>query len=316
MSSIWLETDLEPDDIAAIYILNKRGFRFSHIVTGEGNSVTKHMRIKKYHTLLSSNLDNVDVVPPVFIRGLDSNKLFPRDGCEFETLYDDEKEYDMFDSKYVKELKNYVATCKEPIMIVLKPFRELLKYFSELADILPKVTLYVYGSFNFRTLSNEVAVSSLLRSFKNVYLYESFFATGTKNSIDKDTMPKFFEAFTKASQTSPYLQTLNRLMLNWNEHMLTSCSTNLAKLNSDPDSRNRLLKIYNAVKENKSFQMVAADIGVAVTFNDQQFFKPVDISFDPISKYTLIVPNALSKIFCAMDIPWNVLEDKLVDYFK
>jgi hypothetical protein len=61
--------------------------------------------------------------------------------------------------------------------------------------------------------------------------------------------------------------------------------------------------------------MVAADMCVAVAFNDDHFlkyYKPVDISFDPISKYTQVIPNSFSGIFCMYDLPWTRLKTSLL----
>jgi len=81
---IWLETDYEPDDVAAINILARRNIEFSHIVSGEGDSSIKVERSILYHHILISSHENLCKNIPIFIQGIGSDKPFHKDGSEFD----------------------------------------------------------------------------------------------------------------------------------------------------------------------------------------------------------------------------------------
>ena len=85
-------------------------------------------------------------------------------------------------------------------MFGLKPMRELISEYIKdpklIKSLVKNVILYTYGGFNFRQLllnGNERNFIELLNSFKQVNIYESFYATGEFNSINCDVFPKLHE---------------------------------------------------------------------------------------------------------------------------
>lgn len=428
--NIWLETDLEPDDVAAMCIFKNRGYRFSHVLVGEGDSTVKCDRIIKYLKLLETKEENLS--SSVIIKGFDSNRKFKKDGLEFievtkmnvnvqpiwcprplaasqvesalakaletksekELLSEYQRSYSLdpvnddvsddgdhndleatypetnanaansadtnvayvnqdyvnqdynlqtkvqtnnikdAENNYIEELENYINLNKDrPTMIILKPFRELMKHYyychdanqsqklEKLEKLLSQVTLWIYGSFNFRCILDSysnVQVEKVLKTFKNVYIYESFLATGEQNNINSVTMPKFFATYNLEMQKSEYVQNLHRLIFNWNQcilETLLSKNDESKSSNSDDSSRKRANKIIASIREHANFSMVAADIGLAAVFEDFGLFTPVDLSFDPNTYYSLIKSNPLSSIFVIKNIPWTDLEKKINESF-
>lgn len=346
---IWGEADYEPDDVAAINILARKNIDFSHFVSGEGDASIKHARSATYYNMLcdedlckyqgtySNYLSGQVLVHlPIFIKGIGSDKPFPKDGHEFPNGLD-KVELLYHEQYYVDQFKNFVkANPNNPVMVILKPFRELMKYADQLSNELAQTTLWIYGSFNFRTLIPEYGAEKVLKvlnSFKRVYMYEAFLACKNKegsSSLNQHNMPEFYKRFMKLKETSPYIQVWNQLIINWNEHIFEWAQGALKRAQEDEKSGDadkiekykentlRAQKIYDAIKENKDFQMICADIGVAVTFQNEKFasyYKPVHLEFVPDSNYSKPTVVQDSKIFCAFDIPWELLEQELVKLF-
>lgn len=188
-TSVWVETDLEPDDVLAIRL--KPLCHANWYVVGEGNANTKYNRMKKYCQLLNNT-------SAIIIYGMNSSKPFPNDGKEFDVLPNDIP-------SNINYLDNFIALskCKNPIMFSLKPMKELLHEFAKNKDLIKSlvknIELYLYGSFNIRSILTEHKgnVIELLQNFKKVCIYESFYATGEQNSINKLNFPILYDFFQK-----------------------------------------------------------------------------------------------------------------------
>jgi len=302
-STFWVETDLEPDDTEAIFVLSDADY----YVVGEGNANIKYNRMLEYCQLMGNK-------PAVIIQGLGSDKDFKLDGKEFDLLPNNEchEEY----------MPNFIKFAKSdnPIMFSLKPMRELMAWYREdsvaIRILLSNVDLYVYGGFNFRSLlkNNMKELPELLQSFKNVYLYESFFATGKENSIDKHNCPVLYK-YLMDHKTNPYIEKLLRLTYNWNTHMYEEASEALKNTNLSEKVRQMKEKIVKNIKSNEDFQFVLADFALAAIYRD---IKPVpmkNIKFD--SWFTEFEETTdPTNMFFYKNISIKTIEELIIKYLE
>jgi hypothetical protein len=338
MKYIWLESDLEPDDILAIFILIMRGYIPKYIVVGESDSRIKKARMVEYINILKSDKLLPFELECKIIKGNSSDKFFENDGNEFDNL-----KLDVVDDicDYSKNLRNYVNEVENPTIVCLKPCRELLENSCKISDILNKISIYFYGSFNFRALKSKSAeLIELMSKFKLCYVYESHYASGRNNSLNITTMPKTTELLINSKYR--YINILKNLVYLWNNHITNSSLSKLrnilskyninsdltvetildvdienilrdSKMNSDDiDSFNRSYKICKSKIENNNFELVLADIGLAVMLEIDKYAVSGKISLDG---YTQFVEDSNSNIYIYrnVDINWDTI---ISEYLK
>ncbi|CAK7994955.1 Hypothetical protein POVR1_LOCUS473 [uncultured virus] len=250
--TVWVETDLEPDDVLALYMLP----RIDYCVVGEGDVSIKFDRINAYLRLLNQSSCKT-------IMGDSSIELTPfiKDVKEFETL-------DHCDSvtDYFQSFEEF-ARSETPVFFSLKPMRELLRHYKDQPEkvkaLCSNVILYAYGGFNFRCVlkNDKVSLLKLLGCFKETHIYESFYVSGESNTVNKNTFPKLYDHIT----SNPKYATLLKLVKNWNQHIMSQC------LN---DNRPRSKKIVESIKEHEHFQFVLADFGL-IAVHDQVVGQPI-----------------------------------------
>lgn len=289
-TQVMVFTDMEPDDMHGIYGACKmlpKCDRIYGFVVGEGNAPIKVRRMTRYCELLQKE-KLLPLVQPKVILGLSSSKLFSRDGAEFnmqETKSDKEKQDVAAVMKQFKEdYMWFLNGTKNPVLWILKPPRELLALWVEaksqgtVKDWFGNTTVVMYGSFNLRNIldrndaeGSRKRIYEFLASFKQVYLYESFHATGSKNSIDASNMPALFKTLNESK--SEYLAATSRLVRVWNECNLDNCNKacqgmlekykgsveELSKNKADKTQYDRKLKAAKDIAANISSQMVLAD---------------------------------------------------------
>jgi hypothetical protein len=350
MPAIFLETDLESDDLLAIYLLAKRGYYPSVIVVGEGDATIKVARMHSYMRLLKFE----NLIPQghqwIIIQGYSSKKLFPQDGAEFDlTSINELKTKGLpHQTHYVTALQSYIANHQDPIYIGLKPPRELMQYHSQLTAEIAKLRGYMYGSFNFRSVWVQLKeLSELLPRFKSMHIYESFYATGSLNSMDPDWCPQTWKQL--FHDKSPFLKTVNLVVSNWNSHMKNDClktcmtiakrytledtlsvvtETNSIKevlvdngvAQKDIDQYMRNLKVLRSVVANPDTQMVMADIGVALAVDNHfwdSYATQGEISFDS-SGYTQIKASndPSCHVYLYQNIPTDIYDPLIASYLK
>ena len=310
---MWIETDLEPDELIALYIFSKAGFTFDYVVVGEGNSKIKTARIRKYCELLN--------IKPVVIEGLPSSKSFENDGKEFNNL--EMKDADHFVNNYEAQLREYIDSTANPVIVSLKPMRELISCYKELS--LANAKLFVYGSFNFRCLKSETfdlnTLTDMFQKFKKVNIFETYYALGEKNACNNDTTPKLIDKF--MSNNNIYLNYTKKLMELWDADIIEDCKETCIsilkkyniddlswlneKLNKDyftehnasNDDISRFLrnkKTFLQVSYHKGKQWVAADVGLALVMSNGNISPiPISLKFDS-SGYTIATKCNENKI--------------------
>lgn len=334
---IGLQTDLEPDDVFANFILNKK-FNIHHVVVGEGSADIKHARILKYLELLNSS-------KTICFRGQSSNKLFDKDGKEFHDLKVNKGDYDS--NQFVSLIKTYIHRADNPVMVFLKPPRELMECFTELKNDLKCVTSYFYGGFNFRclmpTYKNE-QILEMLDNFREVHIYESFHATGSNNTINKNSEPKLYQGLLKLRTNNPYIDKLFDLTRLWNSSLMIDCydtcknllkkqNVSVEQVFAEIDINNpkiimkkyisgdnnvekfyRNWKGYTSIFGHEDFQYVMADMCAVTTFFSDRLSKyriRGKINFDKFG-YSSYIKNDQSNLYYYNGIPRDELINEMI----
>lgn len=306
MENIWNETDLEPDDVLAIYILQIA----KYYVVGEGNANKKYNRMLRYVEML---LKQKNGPTPVVIEGLGSWKEFVLDGKEFDTL-----ESKKCTESYMDNFTKF-ASGENPVMFSFKPMRELVAEFVKNPDLVKKlvsnVTLYVYGGFNFRCLFKEhkKELMELINSFKKVCLYESYYVSGHKNSMNKSNAPDLYK-YLKENDNECFHK-LFRLTTNWNNNIRDEMVESIKKDPSmDDNTKHRHQKVIDSVTGNEDFQYVIADFGLAAVYDKVE---PVPVTNLRFGNYTEFdYTNGETNIFVYKDIPMDVIEKYIIECLK
>lgn len=303
-ATYWHETDMEPDDLMAIFLLPIP----SYVVVGEGDARVRLSRAENYYYLLSETSSaheiSLDSKKPVFINGSGSSRHFPNDGHEFSHLV-----LTSSNESYKDRFREFARTI-EPVMISMKPMRELFDWYihnpEEVRNLLREVTLYTYGGFNFRSLlysgidaahvdpirTGELLVE-LLSSFKNTVIYESYHATshmrkGEDNTINAQNSPNL-QTFLRESK-HPYIRHMNQFTTLWNEYILKKAREDISERVLDPETRVRREKIITQIDKNRDFQYVLADMALAVLIHSD--YRPElvqDLHFE--GSYTHLTPS-------------------------
>lgn len=225
---------------------------------------------------------------PEILQGIGSSIKFIGDGGEFEGLIVGKKESaSKVQSDYISSFEAF-SMRKNPIMFSLKPMRELLNMYrnnkKKTTSLLSNVTLYIYGSFNFRCIIDKeygsIDLENLLMSFKRVNLYETYFAEAGNGNANRTTMPGLYSHIDARCEINDlFWSTLVRLIHLWNDHIKIQMASN-----HDATSKNILERI--ACDDQ---QMVLADFGLAAMYwtVDPPGIVVEKISFHPDTKYTV-----------------------------
>jgi hypothetical protein len=263
--SLLVMTDLETDDVIAIYLLSRR-FRNTKIMflVGEGCAYIKKLRMESYIKTLG--FTNAEVV-----RGYGSDRLFKYDGYDIMT----KEQIDGLDwasinwtaenKEEVKEKVFKFIRDESPFIISLKPPRELMEMFvnghPRYRRIFKRCVFAGYMSFNLRCLMNDYKrkLVNFLRSFKLCYFYETHYAVGSNNIITKDDFD--FDKLPEIIKNVMYL---------WNKFQAEDCRKTLEELegNTDRESikrRHRNQKTLDQIERNDHKQLVNADGGLIVS---------------------------------------------------
>ena len=290
---MWIETDLEPDDVLALYVLPNA----KYYVVGEGNANIKYNRMVRYCQLLGNN-------NAIVIEGISSDKIFELDGKEFNNL-----ETNTCTETYINHFINF-ATGHNPIMFSLKPMKELVgEYIKDpilIKYLVSKVTLYVYGGFNFRCIAsdNKKELLELIKSFKKVCIYESFFVSGEMNSMNKHNAPNLYNYLNE--QQNDFTSILSKLTYNWNRSILGAMVESFNSSDLDPNEQKRHQKVVDNIMGNEKFQYVIADFALAAVYRDVD---PVPITNLKLDGYTTFDSSDITtNLYSYRDIPVKKIE--------
>lgn len=304
-NNIFVFTDLEPDDYLALWILAKRNYDIYGVVVGEGQDVKEKVKRAKHYF---SN-KNIFANMPRIIQGDSSTKDFPENfGYECEN----ECNYNLKD-----ELQNYINNGGSKIVII-KPPRELFNMMranlEEMKKLLENATCYIYGSFNMRSIdATSTEFEQFNGLFKNIFLYESYFATSRENNLNCENFP----LMTILLKNNDF----GTLLYKWDSYIIKDCVDtcndllhmyNLTELvepsaleeimsKNDLDKYKRNFKCYIQVKSNLGRQCVFADCGLAVAMDKPYLYKRgticfnsksnTNVNFDESGKHNICVSN-------------------------
>lgn len=319
--NLWIESDLEPDDVLAIDILRKKGYKMHTIVCGEGNG--KINRCLAYYDKVATNV----------VKGQDSDKDFP-EPKKYSTYVSTLK----YETNYKEQLQKYLETNTK--LVIMKPPRELFEMFlsdkQSTKKLLQNVTCYMYGSFNIRSLkANKEDVLDFLNSFNNLYYYESYRASGSGNSVSKEsydnfaklgTCDNFFEIMDArdtyilkdcidtcnavTGRSDEVLKTLDEYL---KSNEITEDFFN--NLTDNVKARyHRNYKCYESVVKNKGQQFVLADVGLALCV-DKNVWESVTLDINDAG-YTVYTENPTSKVFSVNNLGHNKLKEYLNEIYK
>ena len=336
---IWVETDLEPDDYLAINILKRKGYLLHTIVVGEGD-VNKKLNRAFYYYGDTCNL----------IKGVASDKLFPEDqfmcpevvrdldsdvGLEFVGKNWQSVELKQYGKDYYSSLKRYCSKYGY-IIVILKPPRELFGLFlenpDEIKELLKEITCYMYGSFNLRSLNAEPAkLQEFLQSFGELYIYESYHASGSENTLNPENYSNFDEMVKCLDPDGKFTE----LMKAWDafnmEDCLMTCLDIARSEGIEAQIGSRLLsyqelgvelpenkkhryhrnyKCYQQILHNLGRQFVIADVGLALFMDSPNAWKEVDITIDD-KGYTQIKESSSSRIKSVLKVGIDAVKQKL-----
>lgn len=251
-------TDLEPDDIIAITLLEnynkaqKNKYKFNYIV-GEGDSLTKTFRMEKLLQILNENLKKYDNI----FQGFDSDKKYESDGFElletnnfFKKInIDHNLEKDFYKnlewySKFELDNKNKLFTSQDNLEydsknkskiymdhyktlhkeadfnICLKPPRELIKLWKNIDIDLSNKTVAIYGSFNIRCLMKKYSKDNII-DFLNSF--KETYLYETYHMTDNNS---FFSPLLTKEKMSGYIL---RNIYFWNLSIYVDCLESIQK---------------------------------------------------------------------------------------
>jgi len=296
--SFLISTDLETDDMVALYILSKEipSENITFLV-GEGNSGMKKLRMNKYVKKLG--FKNATV-----IRGFSSEKMFPYDGYDlFSESFINQLNCNKENVSYItKELYSFLKK-KSPIIISLKPPRELLKlttlYTDDIISVFSKCVFFGYMSFNMRCLMKEYNhdhIITFLEAFKECYYYETFHAIGSVNTItDKDIDMKKLPKI------------VYNVMKDWNRHMVENCNKTCERYKDRKDKRgkakyHRNKKALEDIQKSKGEQFVNADCGLIMSLlHDNPPYTKHRVEFDEKTGYSKFTQDGKINVIQPID---------------
>lgn len=324
--------DAEPDDNAALLMLaialkrceKQTGVKIPLLlIVGEGDVEKRGM---------ATNQANLLGLSCTIVQGPLSQKKFPLEmtNCFNANYSSGESIY--FETDAVCCLSMFLEKSSNPLLIVLKPFAELIRVPNTL---LAKATCAFYGSFNFATTCKAVSptiVAQLINgSFKKCIVFETFLAMGADNNLLPKNAKELYDLLDEKKKTpGPFIHYFNGLEASieiWNNSIASKQLSGIVptaldleknwndvqKRTSCIESLNRSLKIVANIGAD-SRQMVFADTGLlacilatGVGAVKSGTVVRCSLSFDPVTKYTKVEPNVEGNVFVLQNMDKKLL---------
>jgi hypothetical protein len=383
-TTIWLETDAEPEDLFALFLLHNRSFNIHTICAAEGDSALKLRKIQQIIELLNNNNNssdsnnnnssnnsnnhiNYNYKEIEYIEGLGSTRAFPSDSAQSPALPYSHANLPSSHpySAYPVQLDSYLSAVKSSnsaaIIISCKPIREILHFYPEIKQNLPEITLFCSNLENFSPLLADYTaefILSVLNSFKKVIFFDNNANFPNVPAINAQNMPHFHQIFTQncesslsnvnfgvfsprsglgslisplsgslngfaASFSNPYhgfFTFLNQFMKNFNDFALENAENQLRSGNNEQKSA-QFNTIVTELKNFGDFSVNCSDVVLACVIfnmNFDCFLKKCTISPGQEGNFLVssVDPAPESKIYCYLELPWQLLEDQLVNFFS
>jgi hypothetical protein len=316
---LWIETDLEPDDVLSIDILQKKNNIYAY-VCGEGNVTDKMNRILNYYGNSSTEL---------YIEGMESDKDFP------EPFNIQDIEHNLNPKLNVKNKEEYIVELTKfsdfggNKMVIIKPPRELYNEYllnpEKTKKLMSQMNCYMYGSFNLRSLkTDKEKLKDFLNCFKTLYIFETHHAIGSANTVNLDNF--------KSYSCLQNVKNFKEISKQWNDYIVKDCKDTcnsiinkndetilsleelpteiFSKLSENQKARyHRNYKCYKDVSKYNEYQFVMADVGLALCF-DKNIWVPVNINFDE-KGYTKLTKAENSNVYTVFNTP--TLKNELLE---
>jgi hypothetical protein len=165
----------------------------------------------------------------------------------------------------------------------------------------------------------------MLSSFKKCYVYESYFASGSDNTLNPDN----YDGFDRLTDDrGNFLD----IMTKWDEYILKDCIDTCNGLLGKSDEvlkpigehshsltekqveqYNRNYKCYTQVSKNKGKQFVLADVGLALCI-DKSVWTPVKVAFNDAG-YTQFIEDSTSNVYTVMSLGVDKLKEGLRELY-
>ena len=218
-------TDLEPDDILALYLLREQLAAFgSRLLVIVGESSASKVE------LATVILRLLGVEAAMVLQGEVSDKEYP------STMYGAfgvSSEYKpRFRESIMTKVDAFLVAVAAPLFIIMKPPHELWVIKSE---YLARATVVMYGGFNFRALSRE-ELGTLTYMFNTLFfesiVYESFHATGAANALTHANT-SLFKYMHEQANSSPFWRGLRSAVDAWNGSIIADCLETVSRLSRE-----------------------------------------------------------------------------------
>lgn len=276
--SIVTFTDLEPDDLLAIRVIQHKWQPCHHtLVLGEGD-MSRGNKFAVAQKLLGFFPKTTFEI----IRGESSDKEYP--------IVVDSPVLPEYSTWSVDLIKDVCSKCQ--IVFSLKPPRELVALPRDVR--FPDAVLRAYGSFNFRTMKlTKEDVDELVNRFHDAFVIESFACIGENNSVGKD----FFAGRAPSTpEKTEFLAFFRQVMEQWNRFIYDDCVSDVLTASKalyekgelDVKEVNRFMrnaKVALALQPQMDGQFVLADPIVAM-IPERWCVRSALVSMEPYPTYT------------------------------
>jgi len=337
-----VSTDCEPDDFLALKVvakIQKERERLSNplpllIVVGEGKDVDKTSMMRDCAESLGLKC--------TVVQGKQSSRDYPAGmltafgpisfPSAAPTISDPARI--VAAAECVETVRAFLANYQHPLYLMLKPCWELIGLD---AALLAKTTLALYGGFNLRCMyekgqTREWVAEFINKSFCRVVFYESYYATGSENSLSVTEAPHLFKAI--ATQHSRFWLGVQRCMDAWNDsnslvqvkrvattgkrwletwavESATATDDTWKRRKTDLENIEASVKILKANVEARNKQVVFADFGLLVALVnygkaavDEAQVIQCSISFNDDGRgKTSLNADPLGKVFAIKGLP-------------
>jgi hypothetical protein len=267
-ASYWIETDLEPDGVLALWLLPAA----QYYVVSDGDTRLKYRRLLAYQQLIPK------MKKAKLIQSL-SSKYDDRDGKGIKDLPVGHCSY-----SYLAELVRWSDYATNPTMIVLGSLRALALEYSEhpnlIRYVLGRVRLVCYGGSNFRNLLRfyRSELTAILHSAREVEIFEHYYATALAGvehqprplyyeKINPETFPAVYAHIMENMSKVPFYREFLQLSQAWNRAIIDRAQRELDEPTTPAEVKQRLAELLPIISRHPDFQLSFANCGLAAVWD-------------------------------------------------
>jgi hypothetical protein len=234
-----IETDVEPDDLATMWLhaMYSLGIEL-FVIVGEAKPELKVGLVRRFYDLLQRKFPKA-YTSVTIVQGYGSDKEYPM-GEDTGIKADDDKTI----------FQNYKAVYdRAPLTAyMMKPPREAIRWKHKCMA----TNVVCYGSFNWRTLKvPDAELKELMSRYASFRYVDSMTCIGEANSYQY-----------MRNTGTPLCLFVRDMIFKWNTHIVADCTADMAKEGRSEEEKARTQKIIDNIKGNEESQMVMADVGL------------------------------------------------------